>query len=174
MRAYLGLGANLGDRAATLRSAIASIADLGTIIAVSPAYETAPVGYYRDQPDFLNAVVVVKTSLRPLELLAATQAIENAHGRERPFPNAPRTLDIDILYLDDQIVAAPALTVPHPRVTQRAFALIPLADVAPNLCDPRTGRRVRDLADQVAGSQSVRAVAVELTPNDGSHTRFIP
>lgn len=161
MRAYLGLGANLGDRAATLRSAIAGLAELGTIVAVSPAYETAPVGY-AGQPDFLNAVVVVETELDPLALLDATQTIENAHGRTRPFPNAPRTLDIDILFLDDGVLSTPRLTVPHPRVAERAFALVPLADVAPDLRDPGTGHHLRDLAAHVPGRQSVRRVADRL------------
>lgn len=161
MRAYLGLGANLGDRAATLRSAIGSLAELGTIVAVSPAYETAPVGY-ADQPDFLNAVVIVETKLGPLDLLDATQAIENVHGRTRSFPNAPRTLDIDILFLDEKVMSTPRLTVPHPRVTERAFALVPLADVAPDLRDPRTGRNLHDLAARVAGRQFVRRRADRL------------
>lgn len=155
MLAYLGLGANLGDRAATLRSAIADLGRIGRVIAVSACYETVPVGY-RDQPDFLNAAAILETDLDPIALLDATQAIEAAHGRVRSFANAPRTLDLDLLYLDGRILDHPRLIVPHPRVTERAFALIPLAEIAPDLTDPRSGARIADLAAAVPDRAGVR------------------
>ena len=155
MLAYLGLGANLGDRAATLRAAVAALSRLGEVVAVSSLYETAPVGY-RDQPNFLNAAAILRTDLAPEALLDATQAIEREFGRERSFPNAPRTLDIDLLYLDDLILDSPRLTIPHPRVTERAFALVPLREIAPDLQDPRLGQSIADLADRLGDSGDVR------------------
>jgi len=132
---YLSLGANLGDRAATLRQAVLDLATLGEVSRVSSLYETDPVGY-TDQPNFLNAVVLLKTELEPLDLLAGTSAIEQAHGRQRSFANAPRTIDIDILFYDDRIIAEPLLIVPHPRLTMRAFVLVPLVEIAPDLRHP--------------------------------------
>lgn len=133
--AYLSLGANLGDRAATLRQAVRDLATLGDVRRVSSLYETEPIGYI-DQPNFLNAVVELETALEPLDLLAGTSAIEQAHGRERSFANAPRTLDIDILFYDDRIVLEPALQIPHHLLNIRAFVLVPLAEIAPDLRHP--------------------------------------
>ena len=145
MLAYLSLGANLGDRATTLRAAIEALRRLGDVIAVSSLYETAPVGY-RDQPEFLNAAVVLRTDLTPEALLEATQAIEQEFGRQHSFPNAPRTLDIDLIYLDDLILTSPHLTIPHPRAAERAFVLIPLREIAPDLRVPRSGEPITALA----------------------------
>ncbi len=155
MLAYLGLGANLGDRAATLHAAVAALGRLGEVVAVSSFYETTPVGY-RDQPDFLNAAAILRTGLSPEALLDATQAIEREFGRERSFPNAPRTLDIDLLYLDDLVLGSPRLTIPHPRVVERAFALLPLREIAPDLRDPRLDRSIAALADRLDASGDVR------------------
>ncbi len=144
-RAWLGLGTNLGDRRALLREALNALGRLGRIEAVSSVYETEPVGF-EEQPDFWNLVLRLATPLGPAALLAAAEAIELAHGRTRPFPNAPRTLDIDLLLYDDAVVSEPALRIPHPRLAERAFVLRPLAELDPALAVPGTGRRVEELA----------------------------
>ena len=130
--AWIGLGANLGERAGTLRTALAALAALpGTrLLRVSSLYRSAPVD--AGGPDYLNAVAEIRTQLPPHDLLAALQAIERAAGRERPYRNAPRTLDLDILWFGGQVIDSPALTVPHPRMAERAFVLRPLADLAPD------------------------------------------
>lgn len=134
-RAYIGLGANLGELAATLRAAIAALEALPQtrLEAVSSAWRSAPVD--AGGPDFLNAVVRLETALAPEALLDALQAIEHAHGRERPYLNAPRTLDLDLLLYDDLAMQTSRLTLPHPRLHQRAFVLQPLLEVAPEHAD---------------------------------------
>ena len=133
-RAYVGLGANLGDDlGATLTQAALHLAALpGTrVVALSSAWRSAPVD--ATGPDFLNAVAALDTELAPLALLDALQAIEQAHGRERPYRNAPRTLDLDLLLHGDVVMDTPRLTLPHPRLGQRAFVLRPLLEIAPAL-----------------------------------------
>jgi len=134
-RAYIGLGANLGDLAATLRAAIAALEALPhtRLAAVSSAWRSAPVD--AGGPDYLNAVVRLETALAPEPLLDALQAIERAYGRERPYVNAPRTLDLDLLLYDDLAMQSVRLTLPHPRLHQRAFVLHPLLEVAPERSD---------------------------------------
>ncbi|WP_338798321.1 2-amino-4-hydroxy-6-hydroxymethyldihydropteridine diphosphokinase [Acidovorax sp. DW039] len=129
--AYIGLGANLGDAPAALRAALQALAALpGTRLQqCSALYRSAPVD--ATGPDFYNAVAALHTSLPPHELLAALQSIEAAAGRERPYRNAPRTLDLDILLFDGFAIDTPTLTVPHPRMHERAFVLLPLAEIAP-------------------------------------------
>ncbi|HSO08275.1 MAG TPA: 2-amino-4-hydroxy-6-hydroxymethyldihydropteridine diphosphokinase, partial [Pelomicrobium sp.] len=117
------------------------------VTARSALYRTAPVGYL-DQPDFINAVIAVETALPPRALLDALLAIERAHGRQREFPNAPRTLDLDILMYDHVTLHEPGLTLPHPRMHERAFVLKPLAEIAPELVLPGHGP-VRELARHV-------------------------
>jgi 2-amino-4-hydroxy-6-hydroxymethyldihydropteridine diphosphokinase len=131
--AYVALGANLGDAAQTLRDALQSLAHTPGIrlLKASSLYRTAPVD--SSGPDYLNAVAEVATTLTAPALLAALQAIENAAGRERPYRNAPRTLDLDLLLFGNARIDSPDLTVPHPRMWQRAFVLVPLAEVAPGL-----------------------------------------
>lgn len=135
-RAFLGLGSNLGDRAAHLQFGVDGLAArAGRVAAISPVYETEPVGG-PEQPDYLNAVVAVDTSLSPRELLGVAKALEAEAGREPPDPGnrwGPRPLDIDVLMVGDERVDEPDLVVPHPRIHQRAFVLAPLADVAPEL-----------------------------------------
>ena len=135
-RAYFGLGSNLGDRAAHLQFAVDGLAaEVGRLVAISPIYETEPVGG-PSQPDFLNAVVAVETALPARELLRVAKELEAAAGREPPEAGTrwgPRPLDIDILMIGDEQVDEPDLVVPHPRIHQRAFVLAPLADVAPEL-----------------------------------------
>ncbi|MFN3862401.1 MAG: 2-amino-4-hydroxy-6-hydroxymethyldihydropteridine diphosphokinase [Roseateles sp.] len=131
-RAYVGLGANLGaDLLDTLRCAATALAALPAtrLVALSSAWRSAPVD--ASGPDFLNAVAVLDTELAPLALLDALQAIEQAHGRERPYRNAPRTLDLDLLMLGERVLDTPRLVLPHPRLRERAFVLRPLLEVAP-------------------------------------------
>ncbi len=131
--AFVGLGSNLGDRAATLERAMDALAALPdtALVARSALYESAPLD--AGGADYLNAVVRLSTGLAPLALLRALQAIEARHGRTRPHTNAPRTLDLDLLVHGDTAVATPELVLPHPRLHQRAFVLMPLAEVAPGL-----------------------------------------
>jgi len=132
-RAYIGLGSNLGDSGATLRAALAEIAALPGVQSceVSPFYRSAPVD--AAGPDFINAVAVLDTTLAPLPLLDALQAIELRHGRERPYRHAPRTLDLDLLLYGDAVMDTARLALPHPRMHERAFVLKPLRDLAPRL-----------------------------------------
>jgi len=135
----VALGANLGDLRQTLEAALADLAAWPGIRlqAVSSAWHSAPVGC--EGPDYLNAVAAVDTALAPLALLDALQAIEQRHGRERPFVNAPRTLDLDLLLYEDQCIQSPRLTVPHPRLHERAFVVLPLLELAPGLLLPGLG-----------------------------------
>lgn len=143
--AYIALGSNLDAPQRQLQAAFAALAGLpGTqLVAQSSLYRSAPVGY-ANQPDFVNAVAAIRTTLLPYALLDALLAIERAHGRVRDFPNAPRTLDLDIALYGDRIVNEPGLTVPHPRMHQRAFVMVPLAEIAPDALVPGHGR-ARDL-----------------------------
>jgi len=140
-RAYVGLGANLGtDLLATLTQAAQSLAALpgSRLVALSSAWRSAPVD--AGGPDFLNAVAALDTTLPPLEMLDALQAIEQAHGRQRPYRNAPRTLDLDLLLLGDLVLDTPRLTLPHPRLSERAFVLRPLLEIAPELSHLASGK----------------------------------
>ena len=129
-RAFLGLGSNVGDRWANLRGAVAGLPD---VVAVSQVYETAPVGGPEDQGPYLNAVVQLATDRSPRQLLDAAAAAEAAAGRVRTVRWGPRTLDVDVLWVDGLTVAEPDLIVPHPRLWERAFVLVPLAELAPDL-----------------------------------------
>ncbi|MCE4555156.1 2-amino-4-hydroxy-6-hydroxymethyldihydropteridine diphosphokinase [Pelomonas cellulosilytica] len=140
VRAYVGLGANLGaDITATLTQAALQLAALpGTRIArLSSVWRSAPVD--AGGPDFLNAVAAIDTALAPVELLDALQAIELAHGRQRPYRNAPRTLDLDLLLYADLALDTPRLKLPHPRLGERAFVLQPLLEIAPELAHLAVG-----------------------------------
>ncbi len=130
---YIGLGANLGSPVDTIRQAAARLARIPGLfdLRLSPLYRSAPVD--SSGPDYVNAVAQARTTLAPQEVLARLQAIETANGRERPYRNAPRTLDLDLLLYGDDRIDAPDLTVPHPRMHVRAFVLRPLADLAPDL-----------------------------------------
>ena len=145
MKAYIGLGANLGDAERALADALQRLAALPStrLVARSAVYRTAPID--SSGPDYRNAVAELDTALSPLELLHALQAIEQAHGRERPYRNAPRTLDLDLLRYGDARIDSPRLTVPHPRMMERAFVLVPLAEIAPHLVD---AARLQAVADQ--------------------------
>lgn len=130
MRAFVALGSNLGDREGHLRAAVAGLPD---VVAVSPVYETQAVGGPAGQGPYLNAVVELDTEIGPRELLEVGRSLETGAGRERSVPNAPRTLDVDVLLVGDLVVDDEDLIVPHPRMWERAFVLIPLHDLAPGV-----------------------------------------
>ena len=135
--AFVGIGANLGDPAAAVAGAIDSLAALPatTLVDASSLYRTAPVDSHG--PDYVNAVALLRTRLTAPELLDRLQALEQAAGRERPYRNAPRTLDLDLLLYGAARIASERLVVPHPRMRERAFVLVPLAEIAPHLVAPQ-------------------------------------
>lgn len=130
LRAFIGLGSNLGDRRAQLRSAVAGLPD---VVAMSPVYETDPVGGPEGQGPYLNLVVELATDLSPRELLTVSRQLEEGAERVRAERWGPRTLDVDVLLVGDLVVDDPDLQVPHPRMAERAFVLVPLADLAPDI-----------------------------------------
>ena len=152
--AYIGLGANLGDRLATMREAVCRLGDLGLVTGVSSLYETAPVGYAA-QPPFLNAVVELQTPLDASPLIQELLGIEARLGRTRSFPNAPRTLDLDLLLLGDVVVENDNAIVPHPRLQDRLFVLAPLANLAPDVVHPVLRKTMKELFDSLQWSDSV-------------------
>ncbi len=153
--AFLGLGANLGERAAELEAACALLAATPGLRVRRRAslYESAPLGPVRDQPAFLNTVVELETELAPRALLARCLAIEAARGRIRLRAQGPRTLDLDLLLYDDWVRAWPELVLPHPELARRAFVLAPLLELAPELRDPRSGRSLSEVARTLAAQQ---------------------
>jgi len=154
---YLSLGSNIGDRERNLRDAVDLLAEPQLrAVRVSSFYETEPLDVH-DQPWFLNAVVEAETDLFPKQLLARVQRIEQVLGRRRLKPKGPRTIDIDILLYGGAVIDADELQVPHPRLAERRFVLEPLAELAPNLRDPVTGRSVAEMLVAVA-KQQVRRV----------------
>jgi 2-amino-4-hydroxy-6-hydroxymethyldihydropteridine diphosphokinase len=140
----IALGSNLGDRERHLHDAIAALAPIVHNLRVSTFHDTAPVGV-APQPMFLNAVAVGETPLSARALLERMLQIEASFGRERPYPGAPRTLDLDLILYGSEIHSLPELTVPHPRFRERRFVLAPLAEVAPDWRDPVSGRNVQEL-----------------------------
>ena len=141
---YLALGTNLGDRLANLKQAIVSLTPQMEVKAKSSVYETPPWGY-EDQPKFLNQVVKVKTYLEPEALLKHLKRLEVALGRKESFPNGPRLIDIDILFFDDAVLNTPSLVIPHPRLHERGFVLLPLMDIAPDLVHPISKKSVSEM-----------------------------
>lgn len=132
-RAFLGLGANLGDRRRTLRTAVKALPD---VVAVSPVYETDPVGGPAAQPCYLNLVAELQTVLSPRQLLMVAQGLESAAGRVKVERHGPRTLDVDVLLVGHLVIDDEDLIVPHPRMAERLFVLAPLADLDPSLVPP--------------------------------------
>lgn len=141
---YLALGSNLGDRLANLKQAIAALTPQLDVKAKSQVYETLPWGY-EDQPKFLNQVVKAKTYLEPEPLLKHLKRLEVALGRQESFPNGPRLIDIDILFYDELILYSPSLVIPHPRLHERAFVLLPLMDLDPELIHPVNKKSIREM-----------------------------
>ena len=156
IRAYVALGANLRDPAATVLAAGEALAALprSRLVAVSSLYRTAPVGL-KNQPDFINAVAAIDTALAPLALLDALFEIEVRFGRRRSVANAPRTLDLDLLLHGDTSSGGPALILPHPRMHERAFVLEPLLEIAADLAVPGHGG-VRELLARCGGQRVTR------------------
>ncbi len=153
---YLSLGSNVGDRATNLLQAIAALQKFGVrVTRQSSFYETEPVDYL-DQAWFLNCVVEGQTTLSATALLDELRAIESRMGSKKPFAKGPRLLDMDILLYGDQTLATPELQVPHPRMTERRFVLVPLAEIVPRLKHPSWVRTVSELAESLADSSEVR------------------
>jgi 2-amino-4-hydroxy-6-hydroxymethyldihydropteridine diphosphokinase len=149
-RAWVGLGSNLGDRLGAFRKALVQLEDLTDteVVAVSSLYDTAPFGV-SEQPRYLNAVVELETDIEPVPLMRALLGIEDRCGRIRREPKGPRTLDLDLLMYEDVVLDSDELTLPHPRLLERAFALVPLAELAGHLVVPGTETSVRDHLDHL-------------------------
>jgi 2-amino-4-hydroxy-6-hydroxymethyldihydropteridine diphosphokinase len=164
--AYIGLGANLpstaGPPEATLAAAAARLASLGRPLSCSSLYSTAPVGF-AEQPRFLNAVVELETARSPRELLAGLLAIERECGRDRTagIANGPRTLDLDVLLYGDLVLSEYDLEIPHPRLAQRAFVLVPLCEIAPAVHNPRSGATMQQLLECLSASAREDVAQVE-------------
>lgn len=153
--AYLCLGSNLGDREKNLTQALILLSQKANLDKVSSIYETEPVGY-KEQPFFLNLACRITTDLSVEELLRLAKDIEYEMGRIPSFPNSPRLIDIDILFYGDMIMKTQNLTIPHPRLAERAFVLIPLAEIAPELIHPELGKSIAELADSAKGCDRVQ------------------
>ncbi|MBM4462591.1 MAG: 2-amino-4-hydroxy-6-hydroxymethyldihydropteridine diphosphokinase [Chloroflexi bacterium] len=154
VKVYLGLGANLGDRQGNLLRAVELLSQWGQIEKLSSLYQTEPVGYL-DQPPFLNAACQLTTTLTAEELLFVSKKIEAALGRIPSFLNAPRPIDIDILFYGEQVINSPGLTVPHPRLQERAFVLIPLDEIASDLVHPVSGLTVQEMTQRLGSLRRV-------------------
>ncbi len=152
--AYLGLGSNMGNRQGNLDKALDLLSQRLRVGQVSSIYDTEPVGNI-NQPRFLNLVCQVYTTLVPVGLLALAKGIELKLGRASGKSNTPRPIDIDILFYGDQVIKTPELVIPHPRLAERAFVLIPLAEIAPDLVHPVSGKTIRGLLQGVTETQGV-------------------
>ena len=144
IRVFLGIGTNLGDRERNLQAALAILSQKMVILKESSIYQTAPWGYL-DQPAFLNQVVEAQTDLSPLNLLGFLKDTEKVLGRQANFRYGPRLIDLDILFYGNRIIQTPRLQVPHPRLSERAFVLIPLAEIAPEFVHPQNKQTVTQL-----------------------------
>ncbi|MGH9599778.1 MAG: 2-amino-4-hydroxy-6-hydroxymethyldihydropteridine diphosphokinase [Terracidiphilus sp.] len=171
LTAFIGLGSNLpscaGSPEATLAAAATRLAALGRVVARSSLYSTAPVGLAA-QPRFVNAVAALETALAPRALLDALMAIEQEFGRDRAanVPNGPRTLDLDILLFGNYVVGEAGLEIPHPRLAERAFVLVPLNEIAPEAVDPRSGHTVIELLQSLPSADCDSEHAVTRIRNE--------
>lgn len=159
MRVVIGLGANLGDREAVLRDAVAELAALGTVTVTSPVYETEPIGG-PEQPSYLNAIAILETAVDPLDLLAACQRIEAAHGRTREVRWGPRTLDLDLIAIGSLQFEEPGLSIPHPLAHERSFVLAPWHDVDPGAILPGRGTVAALL--ELVGTEGIARTTITL------------
>ena len=152
---YLSLGSNMGNRQDNLDKALELLSQRVALGQVSSIYDTEPVGN-TDQPRFLNLVCQIHTRLAPMELLTLAKGIESKLGRKSSKPNSPRPIDIDILFYGDQVLESPELVIPHPRLEERAFVLVPLSEIAPELVHPVSGKAVKEMLDALQkGVQSI-------------------
>jgi 2-amino-4-hydroxy-6-hydroxymethyldihydropteridine diphosphokinase len=159
VRAYLGIGGNIGDRLENMRSTVRRIGERYPIVSVSSIYETEPVGYL-DQPAFLNAAVTVDAPDDPHVFFRNLLEVELALGRKRMFANAPRTIDIDLLLFGDRVIDDADLTVPHPRMHERAFVMVPLSEIAPDVVHPTLGKTIAELERSLpAANEGVERLA---------------
>jgi 2-amino-4-hydroxy-6-hydroxymethyldihydropteridine diphosphokinase len=156
-KAYISAGSNLGDRKGNLEFAVTCLEKENAVRKSSSYFETEPVGY-RNQPWFLNIVIEIETSREPLQLLDLCQSIEDSCGRVRTFPNAPRTLDLDILLFDDAIISDERLVIPHPRLQERRFVLEPLAQIAPDQIHPVLKKSIQSLLEICPDRSEIRQI----------------
>jgi 2-amino-4-hydroxy-6-hydroxymethyldihydropteridine diphosphokinase len=150
--AFLALGSNMGNRLANLKAAAYNMTPQMAVKNKSSVYETPPWGYV-EQPPFLNQVIMVRTYMTPEALIGHLKRLEVALGRVPSFQNGPRLIDIDILFYDDLVMASPSLTIPHPRLHERSFVLVPLAEIAPEFVHPVLGKPIYELLDEVDRSE---------------------
>ena len=157
---YLALGSNEGDRQRFLESAIVLLPPKVRVQKCSPIYETKPWGF-KDQADFLNLVLEASTQLSAEDLLTHLKSVEESVGSKASFQNGPREIDIDILYYGDQIITQEKLTIPHPRLAERAFVLVPMMDIAPEFVHPALGKTISELAKFVSQGEVRRVAELE-------------
>lgn len=152
---YISAGTNMGDRRANLKFAVDSLAETATVSNTSSYYETEPVGFL-EQAWFLNQTIELETTLTPFELLSFCQKIESSRGRVRTFPNAPRILDLDILLYGDRVVNHERLIIPHTRLAERRFVLVPLVQIAPDIVHPVLKKSIKSLLQDCTDPSEVR------------------